>query len=194
MLCECGCGQHTRVASKTDRAAGTVRGQHVRFLPGHNSRLRRPPLREANTGHTSPCLLWDGSLNHAGYARDFEGFVHRRMWEDANGPIPPGMEVDHLCRVRRCVNPAHLELVTHHENVRRGSIARAREAQADPSGLRALRDRLALTQRDLAAALGVAQSLISMWETGRATVPDQRRDQIRRLDPTALIGGERIAA
>ena len=54
---------------------------------------------------------------------------HRVMWEVARGPIPKGLTVDHLCRNRRCVNPAHLELVTMRENLLRGEGACARHAR-----------------------------------------------------------------
>lgn len=42
--------------------------------------------------------------------------VHRVMYERMRGPIPRGLELDHICRVRRCVNPFHLRAVTHKEN------------------------------------------------------------------------------
>lgn len=44
--------------------------------------------------------------------------VHRVVWEHLNGPITGGLVVDHICHVRRCINPAHLRLLTHAENVR----------------------------------------------------------------------------
>jgi hypothetical protein len=72
------------------------------------------------------CWLWNAALNHAGYGIvSISGYrqmqlVHRVMYRQARGPIPLGLELDHLCRVRRCCNPAHLEAVTHAENVRRG--------------------------------------------------------------------------
>jgi hypothetical protein len=47
-------------------------------------------------------------------------YAHRFAYEWLVGPIPEGLEIDHLCRVRECVNPAHLEAVTHRENIRRG--------------------------------------------------------------------------
>ena len=46
--------------------------------------------------------------------------AHKMMYEHVNGPVPEGLELDHLCHVRHCVNPAHLEAVTHAENVKRG--------------------------------------------------------------------------
>lgn len=55
--------------------------------------------------------------------------AHRFAYEIMVGPIPDGFELDHLCGNRRCVNPAHLEPVTHQENVRRGASPAARIAR-----------------------------------------------------------------
>jgi HNH endonuclease len=71
------------------------------------------------------CWLWTESLTPAGYGRIRIGkrrkrFVHRIAYELLIGPIPEGMTLDHLCRVRHCVNPAHLEPVTMRENNLRG--------------------------------------------------------------------------
>lgn len=55
-------------------------------------------------------------------------YAHRLAWIAAHGPIPAGLEPDHLCRDRACDNVEHLELVTHGENLRRGTFcARAAE-------------------------------------------------------------------
>ncbi len=74
----------------------------------------------------SGCWIWVGSLLHDGYARVRIGakkvLVHRFTYESFCGPIPQGLEIDHLCRVRCCVNPHHLEPVTHLENVLRGRL------------------------------------------------------------------------
>lgn len=45
--------------------------------------------------------------------------VHRREWEAVNGPIPDGMTIDHLCRVKLCINVGHMEVVTRSENSKR---------------------------------------------------------------------------
>lgn len=80
------------------------------------------------------CWLWTGATNGSmGYgtiqrgARG-EGHIraHRLSWEIANGPIPEELVVDHLCRTPRCVNPAHMELVTFRENILRGDSMSAR--------------------------------------------------------------------
>lgn len=69
------------------------------------------------------CLLWGGAMNSKGYGcfavDGVSQLAHRLAWEDANGPIPEGMTVDHLCRTRNCVNTEHMELVTIAENNRR---------------------------------------------------------------------------
>ena len=71
------------------------------------------------------CLEWTGALR-MGYGK-FRGVAgrtttaHRVVWETFVGPIPEGLELDHLCRNRKCVNPDHLEPVTRRENLRRGS-------------------------------------------------------------------------
>lgn len=84
---------------------------------------------------TSTCWLWGGSVRANGYGVfSFQArtmLAHRYAYELLSGPIPTGLVIDHLCRVRNCVNPAHLEAVTQSENVRRGFcpvVTRARHA------------------------------------------------------------------
>lgn len=74
------------------------------------------------------CWLWTAAV-HQGYGRFRLGGANLRAhvvaYELLVGPVPAGLEIDHLCRVRNCVNPAHMEPVSHGENVRRGNIDRA---------------------------------------------------------------------
>lgn len=70
------------------------------------------------------CWEWTGALSIGGYgvipARPCAIYAHRCAYQLLVGPVPDGLELDHLCRNRKCVNPAHLEPVTHRENVLRG--------------------------------------------------------------------------
>lgn len=76
------------------------------------------------------CWLWEGAADAIGYGKFNPGArligAHRYSYQSMVGAIPAGLYLDHLCRNPRCVNPDHLEPVTHAENVRRGAIARKR--------------------------------------------------------------------
>jgi hypothetical protein len=91
---------------------------------------------EPNTG----CWLWTGSLTYNGYGtfsvwmerrRSVNWRAHRLAWFMAHGSVPsPPLELDHLCRVRSCVNPKHLEPVTRSVNTRRGLAGVLNKARA----------------------------------------------------------------
>ena len=70
------------------------------------------------------CWLWTAGTRTLYGAFNADGgvhYAHRWAYQQFVGPIRPGLEIDHLCRTRLCVNPAHLEAVTHIVNVRRGN-------------------------------------------------------------------------
>lgn|SRR3990167_9103754 len=74
-------------------------------------------ITEPNTG----CWLWTGACRRDGYAVYKQTLGHIATYNAVKGPVLDGLEIDHKCRVRSCVNPDHLEAVTHLENVRRGA-------------------------------------------------------------------------
>ena len=65
------------------------------------------------------CWEWLGAVQTAGYGTTSKGLAHRIAYEDAVGPIPEGLTIDHLCRTKTCCNPNHMEPVTLAENLRR---------------------------------------------------------------------------
>lgn len=113
---------------------------HLHYAKGlcnaHYHRKRRggdmdAPIREhrltpeqrfwSKVDKSGDCWPWTASKHPDGYGQFILGgrlqYAHRVSWEWANGPIPDGMEVDHLCWDRACVNPGHLRVVTHAQNL-----------------------------------------------------------------------------
>jgi len=78
---------------------------------------------------TDDCWLWTGGRSTVGYGLFWmDGRMrtaHRWIWEREKGPVPKGLELDHLCCTRRCVRPSHLEAVTHSVNLFRSEAVKA---------------------------------------------------------------------
>jgi hypothetical protein len=82
--------------------------------------------------HLGPCWLWMAGVNTSGYGWfGYNGArtAHGLAYEWLVGTVPHGLQLDHLCRVRHCVNPAHLEPVTQRENIMRGESFGAANAR-----------------------------------------------------------------
>jgi hypothetical protein len=110
-ICACGCGEPV--------------SPRRQFVHGHN---RRKPVTwaEVDAGYLTPCWIWDRPCGRGGrygaIRRDWKTLsAHRFVYENYKGPIPDGLQLDHLCRVTACVNPDHLEPVTQAENIRRSN-------------------------------------------------------------------------
>lgn len=102
------------------------------IVPTLNGKLRST-LDRLEPITESGCLVWTGTCKRNGYAYvsvdGKEILLHRFLYESLVGPIAPGMQIDHLCRVRSCGNVAHLEVVTQRENVLRGEGRTAMNAR-----------------------------------------------------------------
>lgn len=89
---------------------------------GNDYSLERDTVKAAGPLET-PCLLWKWGKATFGYGAIAKGSgstnAHRYFYEKLRGPIPRGMELDHLCRTPACVRPSHLEAVTHRQNMER---------------------------------------------------------------------------
>lgn len=128
--------------------------------------------RLVDRGSADECWPWIGSTNQEGYGHIRKGGkysanlgVHRVAYELLVGPIPDGLEIDHLCRNTRCVNPAHLEPVSSMVNAQRGRVAKL-----NPDDVRTIRAHYAtgnFTQRALGRMYGVSDVAISMIVRGK---------------------------
>jgi hypothetical protein len=161
-LCECGCGQPTRVAKVTDSRWGHVAGQPVRWVNGHQRRLTTAAWVEEDRGYETPCWIWQRCFHRGGYGavtmnrKTYN--AHRAVYEQRVEPLPSSLTLDHLCRVRACVNPAHMEPVANAVNLQRGATAKL-----TPEKVEAIRRRAANgeMQRTLAEEFGVSSGTLS---------------------------------
>lgn len=142
-LCGCGCGGRTSLAKQNDPVRGYVKGEPVRFIHGHHSRAPKKLQRYTveDCSHDTPCWIWQLAKQGTGYGKTVHSgrfaLAHRVYYERFKGPIPEGLVLDHLCRNRACVNPDHLEAVTHIENCQRGQAGRRKLTAAQVLEIRA---------------------------------------------------------
>jgi hypothetical protein len=185
-LCECGCGEATTIAQRTDHKRGWVKGKPIRFRKGHNHR-KGFKWAACSTGYGTPCWIWQGAKTRNGYGvttvSGTSTLAHRAFYMMFVGPIPPGLQLDHLCQVRPCVNPEHLEPVTATVNVRRSSVTKL-----TPNAVAEIRATPA-TQTTLAAQHGVTQGHVSRIKnnlTWREEEPTG--DRVSRCTPPSCDG------
>lgn len=167
-LCGCGCGGVTPLAPYCHKGRGWTRGEPIRFIYGH---FARTTIKQTYTvDPVTGCWLYDGFVSDKGYPGQVWGIdgkkaaAHVVFYERKHGPVPPGFQLDHLCRVRRCVNPDHLEPVPCAINVRRGLLAKL--TAADVAIIRAAGG---ATTTELVAAFGVSPSTIREIRNSRRT-------------------------
>jgi hypothetical protein len=109
------------------------------------------------------CWEWIKTLSHNGYARLWHDgrltSASRYFYKNIKGDIPDGMQIDHLCKNRRCVNPEHLEPVSPLENIYRSKVRKLDKYQV--SLIRETYNKKLMNQYELAKKYNVNQSEIS---------------------------------
>jgi hypothetical protein len=181
--CQCGCGRRTTLAPQNCSRTDIKKGHPRRYLRGHN---RRKCLRYvvAPGGYKTDCWLWQLCKNKDGYGKVRDslgkvGLAHRAYYEERSGAIPAHLELDHLCGVRACVNPEHLEAVTRHENLRRCGKLKLKPSDVDE--IRRSTD----TQRVIARRYGISQSQVSRIRAGLSWRDHRTPGLIRSAQPSS---------
>lgn len=121
-MCECG-----KVTNKLRRGmCGACYARFLRRQPGSLRVVQTPVERFwAKVSKGPDCWLWLAARTPKGYGQFSPHrqhvYAHRYAYELLVGPIPSDLTIDHLCEVKGCVNPAHMEVVTRGENTRRAA-------------------------------------------------------------------------
>ena len=174
-LCECGCGQAVSIAKLTDNRRGVRAGEFRRFVAGHPRLTWGEHLwRVEDCGFTTPCWIWLRARKEHGYGIfanpdriSTSRLAHREAYEREYGLIPPGHELDHLCKQPPCVRPDHLEAVTHAQNMQRGRKAKLTAEQVRE--IRALhKPGTPVYNRDLGERFGVSHRTIAAILKGQS--------------------------
>lgn len=151
------------IAAEYGVGAGTIRRMLKRLGVTKNPR----PYTEMHLQWSvseNGCWLWTGPKSRKGYGVAWDQqaaknrAAHRVMYERHKGGIPDGLQVDHTCRRRNCVNPDHLTLVTNAENQQRG--AKAKVTADDVREMRRLYASGKITQERLARRYGIHEETV----------------------------------
>ena len=169
--CHCGCGRKTNIARKDWPEHGHVKGQPLRYLLGHANRSTPYPDEPYTVDPETGCWNWNFALDKDGYGRIYhEGrnrHAHRIYFEEKFGPLPDDMVPDHACPAgpnRACVNPDHMQVLTHAENSRWKSSTKLDWEKVAGIRLLALQG---ISQYEIARRYGIGQTQVHRIVTGK---------------------------
>lgn len=112
--------EQSKASTEPEQSCGTQCAPTLR-------RRGNRPARPAYVIDANGCWLWQGAISHRGYGLAWDAAAYKMraahilIYEQHRGAVPAGLQLDHLCRNRKCVNPAHLDPVTQDVNVQRGA-------------------------------------------------------------------------
>lgn len=136
----------------------------MRYIAGHQRYKSLALYIEQDCGYKTPCWIWQRSLGGGGYGHFWLNGrtqrAHVYYYEQKYGPVPNGLELDHLCRQRRCCNPDHVEAVTHVVNARRGAKTKLTEEQRAELKRLYVRGKYRSGQECLGRLFGVSASAV----------------------------------
>lgn len=179
--CHCGCGQQTQMAKQTEKRAGWIKGQPVRYVVGHSGGPKSRPTEVrfwecVAPGPEEECWPWQGYRNKRGYGCLTIGgrngravHTHRLAWELNFGSIPDGLCVLHKCDNPPCCNPNHLFLGTDADNVA-DKVKKGRQARGEHHGQSTLTTELVLQIRKLHADGGKTSVIARLLKMPYSTV------------------------
>jgi len=143
-FCECGCGEQTKQVRWADKARGLKNGDYQPFVRGHHRRVTAEYKVSYIVDEITGCWNWAGNIHKVtgyGSCRRVSRHgsrcptPHHYYYEQHREAVPKGLELDHTCKNKSCVNPDHLEVVTTTVNMRRRTFCKldmekAREIRA----------------------------------------------------------------
>ncbi|SRR6266436_635801 len=138
-------------------------------------RLPNPPYKIENKGYATPCWIWLGCIRK-GYGLianpNYNGIggkmisAHVWMYEKIKGPVSNKSRTfvpDHLCRIRSCINPDHIEWKSNKENVWIGDLPKLTKQEADQ--IRILANQSLYKQVEIAEIFSISQTTVSAIKT-----------------------------
>jgi ribosomal protein L11 len=139
-LCKCGCGQKTTISKWGEKRSGYKKGQSKDYINGHAQKLPYSFVLE-DRGYSSPCWIWKRHISRRtgyGLLGNSETKIlggsrraHRYFYNLLIGPVPTKLQLHHLCHVKCCVNPNHLEPLTSSQHMRKSPQAKLSLEQID---------------------------------------------------------------